>query len=127
MEKNWKKEVARDTMALGSIPFYLIVIIRLIIGEYTAIFYQIIIALIVLFLISKFFENFNAHIARGFVLFVFTSLFYKDVFFTVFAFMLFIAMILSALYIKIKKNHVTNGCVIGVVAAGIAHYLSFLI
>lgn len=28
MNKNWKKELARDCIALGSIPFYILVVAR---------------------------------------------------------------------------------------------------
>src|SRR3989338_3619595 len=57
MEKNWKKGIARDVMALGSIPFYFIVIIRAIIGKYAIFVYQLLIAAIILFLLMKIFGN----------------------------------------------------------------------
>lgn len=85
MKKDWKYEIARDSMAFGSILFYLIVIIRAIIGEYMPFVYQLLIAITILILSSFIVKNANHHLARAFVLVVFTSLFYKDVPFTIFA------------------------------------------
>jgi len=124
MAKNWKKEAARDMMAFGSIPFYFIVVVRSIIGQYAIFIYQMVIAAIALFLLFKIFKKSNVHIARGIVLVVFTSLFYKDNLFVLFAFLLWILMIISAFYIKIKKTEIIKGALLGVIAAGIAHYLS---
>ena len=45
MKKNWKYEIARDSMAFGSILFYLIVLVRSTIGEYMVFVYQLLIAL----------------------------------------------------------------------------------
>ena len=112
MEKNWKKGIARDVMALGSIPFYFIVIIRAIIGKYA------------IFVLMKIFRKSNAHIARGLILVVFTSLFYRDNLYTTFAFLLWIFMLISGFYIKIKKNEIIKGVLFGVIAASTSYYLS---
>ena len=124
MAKNWKKEAARDMMAFGSIPFYFIVVIRSFIGQYAVFVYQMVIAAIVLFLLFKIFKKSNVHIARGIVLVVFTSLFYKDNLFVLFAFLLWILMVISAFYIKIKKTEIIKGALLGIMAVGIAYYLS---
>ncbi|MBS3102653.1 hypothetical protein J4458_04350 [Candidatus Woesearchaeota archaeon] len=124
MEKNWKKGIARDVMALGSIPFYFIVIIRAIIGKYAIFVYQLLIAAIILFLLMKIFRKSNAHIARGLILVVFTSLFYRDNLYTTFAFLLWIFMLISGFYIKIKKNEIIKGVLFGVIAASTSYYLS---
>ena len=123
MQKNWKKEVARDTLALGSIPFYFIVIIRAVIGQYLIFIYQLLIAALVLFLLLKIKKS-NAHIARGFILAVFTSLFYKENLYTTFAFLLWIVMIISANYLKIKKNEIFNGIIFGIIAGLASYFLS---
>ena len=124
MAKNWKKEAARDMMAFGSIPFYFIVVIRSMIGQYAIFVYQMVIAAIVLFLLFKIFKKSNAYIARGIVLVVFTSLFYKDSLFALFAFLLWILMIISAFYIKVKKTEIIKGALLGILAVGTAYYLS---
>ena len=124
MKKNWKYEIARDSMAFGSILFYLIVLARSTIGEYMTFVYQLLIALAFLIISSFFIKKANHHLARAFVLVVFTSLFYKDAPFTVFAASLWVFMIGSAFYIKENKKSIFKGIVLGIVAALAGYYLS---
>jgi hypothetical protein len=127
MSKNWKKEIARDTLALGSIPFYFLVIIRAIIGKYAIFIYQLLIALVVLFILSKLIKNSNLHIARAFVLVTFTSLFYNDLLYTAFVFLVFIILLISSNYLKIKKIMIAKGVLLGIVSSLISYYLAELI
>ena len=122
--KKWARELARDIMAFGSIPFYFIVIIRAIIGKYMPFVYQLLIALAILIILSLKIKNANHHIARAFVLVVFTSLFYKDSLFTIFAFLLLVFMIGAAFYIKINKKSIFKGIVFGIIAALAGYWLS---
>lgn len=114
-------------MAFGSILFYFIVIIRSTIGEYLTFVYQLLIAIIILILSSLIIKNANHHIARAFVLVVFTSLFYKENLFTFFAALLWIFMIGAAFYIKENKKSIYKGIVLGIVASIISYYLSLVI
>lgn len=127
MEKNWKYGIARDAIAFGSILFYFIVIIRAIIGEYMPFVYQLLIALSILILLSFIIKNANHHIARAVPLIVFTSLFYQDNLFTLFAVLLFVFMLGAAVYIKEKKEVIVKGIILGVVAALGAYYLNSII
>ena len=127
MKKNWKYEIARDSMAFGSILFYLIVLVRSLIGEYLIFVYQLLIAIIILIISSFIIKNTNHHIARAFVLVVFTSIFYKDNLFTIFAALLWIFMILSAFYIKENKKSIYKGIVLGIIATFVSYYLSLSI
>ena len=124
MEKSWKKGIARDAMAFGSILFYIIVIIRAIIGEHIVFVYQVIISLVVLIILSFIIKKANRHIARAVPLGVFTSLFYQDNLFTAFAFLVFVVMIISAFYIKEKKKAIFNGVISGFVASLAGYYLA---
>jgi len=126
MKKNWKYEIARDSMAFGSILFYFIVLIRSTIGEYLTFVYQLLIALAILILSSFIIKNVNHHIARAFILVIFTSLFYKDNFFTFFVAILWIFMIGAAFYIKINKKSIYGGIVLGIVAALVSYFLSLV-
>ena len=127
MKKNWKYEIARDLMAFGSILFYLIVLVRSTIGEHKIFVYQLLVAAVVLILLSLIIKNSNYYISRAFVLVVFTSLFYKDIPFTIFASLLWIFMIGAAFYIKETKESVTKGVVLGVIATIISYYFSLVI
>jgi len=124
MEKDWKKEIARDAMAFGSILFYAIVIVRAIIGKYMPFVYQLLIAIAILIVLSFIIKNTNHHIARAVPLVVFTSLFYQDNLFTVFAMLLFVVMILSTFYIKIKNEEIVKGVVLGLIASLVGYYLN---
>jgi len=127
MVKYWKKEVARDALALGSIPFYVIVIVRAIIGKYTPFIYHLLIAWLVLVVFSKLVKNVDQYLARGFVLVIFTSLFYDDVLYTVFALALFGLMIASSFYLKAKPDAIGRGVGFGLVASVISYYITSLI
>ncbi len=126
MPKDWKKEVARDLIALGSIPFYLIVIIRAIIGEHAIFVYQMLIALIVLTGLG-FVVKADVYVARSFVICVFTSLFYNHSLFTIFAFILWVLLLVSAYCMDVKRNVIIKGIILGIVSSGIAYYLVALI
>jgi hypothetical protein len=125
--KNWKKEIARDTIALGSIPFYFIVIIRAIIGEYMPFVYQLAIAFLILLIFYWLFKSANQHIARGLVLVVFTSIFYNVMLYTVFAALLWIFMIVSAYYLKPKFKDIAIGVVFGIISTALSYGLVSLI
>lgn len=127
MKKNWKYEIARDSMAFGSILFYLIVLARSTIGEYMTFVYQLLIALAFLIISSFFIKKANHHLARAFILVVFTSLFYKDVPFAVFTSLVWVFMIGSAFYIKENKKPIFKGIVLGIIAALVSYYLSLVV
>ena len=89
--------------------------------------YPLLIALAILVLLSFIIKNANQYLARAFVLVAFTSLFYKDNLFTIFAFLLWFFMIGSAFYMKINKKSIAKGIVLGVIAALAGYYLSLSI
>ncbi|MDP7141286.1 MAG: hypothetical protein QF362_00900 [Candidatus Woesearchaeota archaeon] len=123
----WIKEIARDSIALGSIPFYFILIIRAVIGKYNIFVYQLLIALAVLVGFSFIVKKSNMHIARCFVLWMFSSLFYKDTLFTVFAFILWVVVVISSYYLKAKKSAIIKGVLLGLLSSGAAYYLAGMI
>ena len=125
--KDWKNELARDMLALGSIPFYLIVIIRAIVGQFPPFVYQLVIALLVLSLAWLLYKDANQHIARGFILVVFTSLFYKEWLYVVFAVLLWLGMVYSLYFLKYRKTEIIYGVIFGVVSGSISYFASILI
>ena len=127
MKKDWKKEIARDLMAFGSIPFYFIVLIRSLIGEYLIFVYQLLIAIIILIISSYIIKDTDHHIARAFVIVVFTSIFYNDIPYTIFAALLWITMIAAAFYITLEKKSIYKGIILGIIATVISYYLSLII
>ena len=123
----WLKEFARDLLALGSIPFYLLVVARSIIGSYYAFVYQMVIAAISIFIIYFLIKDSSLHMARSLVVVVFTSMFYKEVIFTAFAALVWVLLVFAAYYVKRKAGYVIRGIVIGILSSLSGYYGALLI
>ena len=124
---DWKKEAARDVIALGGVPFYFIVVVRVLIGESLSPFYtltyQFLLAALLIFLLSKAIKNSNNYVSRSLALLFFTSLNYNDNFYTIFVSILWILLLGSLVYIKTKKSDIVAGFVVGLLSTGIAHII----
>ena len=120
--ENWKKEFARDTLALGSIPMFIIVLIRSSLGQYFSFVYQILLAGAILFVLSLFIKS-QLHIARATILFIFTSLFYYQKIYTIFALLLIILILISLFYLKYEKKKIFLGILFGLISSGISYYV----
>ena len=123
--KNWKKEFARDTLALGSIPMFIIVLARTTVGKYYQITYQILLAALILFLLFLIFKSQppQLHIARAIILFIFTSLFYYQKIYTTFASVLLLLLLISLFYLKYETKKIILGIILGLISSGISWYL----
>ena len=111
--KNWKKEAARDVLALGSWIFYLLVVGRALIKPYRPFVDQIVIAAVVLILAGLIFVKWEKYVARGLVLAFFTSLFYEDALFTGFSILVFGLMIVSSKMVGNSWKEIVFGILIG--------------
>ena len=122
MKTSWLKEIARDLLALGSIPFYFLVIIRAVIGKYNVFVYQMLIAAVVIFILCFIIKNSSMHTARAFVIVVFTSLFYKETLFTFFAGLIWVLLLVSAYYLKRSLGFALRGVLIGIIGSLAGYY-----
>ena len=120
--KSWLKEISRDLLALGSIPFYFLVVVRAVIGKYEIFIYQMVLAAIVVFILFFLIKNSNLHIARSFVILVFTSLFYKEMLYIVFAAIIWLLLLISAFYLKRSIGFIIRGVIIGVISSLAGYY-----
>jgi hypothetical protein len=127
LSQNTRDEIERDLIALGGLPFYLLVMVRSTIGGYMSFVYHVVIALPVLFLISIAVKGSNLHIARALILVVFTFLFYKAPAFTVFSILVWGCMIYSLAYLKTGTREILKGIALGVVSVIISYSLTLLI
>ena len=127
MKKSWLKEIARDLLALGSIPFYFLVVIRSVIGNYLIFVYQMVIAAIAVFVLKFIVKNSDLHIAMAFVIMAFTGIFYKERIFTVFAALVWILMLLASYYLKRKIGPIIRGVIIGLMSFIAAYFLAPII
>ncbi len=124
---NAKEEITRDLIALGGLPFYFLVIVRASIGGYLSFLSHVAVALPVLYLLSRAVRGSNLHIARGFILVIFTSVYYSALPFTVFSLLVWCGMIYALIYMKTDKGDILKGIALGVVSVAISYTLTLLI
>ena len=122
-----KNEIARDLIALGGLPFYILIVVRTTIGSYHDFLFRLLIALVSLFVLTRFIRDANQHIARGLILVVVTSLHYEDLPFTIFAFIVWLIMVYSLTYLKATWKEIVTGIVFGVISTALGYFLTFLI
>jgi hypothetical protein len=114
MSNDWKNDLSRDVKALGSIVFYLLVVARAAIGPFFPFIYQLLIALVIVYLFSLFVKAYDAYVARALIVATFTTLFYRDLIFGIFAFLVFAALIVSTLHLGSSKGKVCKGILVGI-------------
>ncbi len=125
--RNWQEETARDLVALGGLPFYLLVLVRASIGEYISFLIQVAVALPVLYLLSRPLRGSNLHIARALVLVVFTSLFYQALPFTIFSTLVWCGMIYALVRLNKPAGEILKGIAIGAVSVVISYALTLVL
>ena len=120
--KRWLKESARDLLALGSIPFYLLVIARSIIGDYYSFVYQMAIAAMAILILYFLIKDSSMHVARSLAAVIFTSMFYKEAVFTAFAALVWVLLVIAAYYVKRRIVYIIRGIIIGILSSLIGYY-----
>ena len=121
---NFKKELARDFLALGSWVFFILVIARALIQPYRPFVDQMIIAGIILILINLIFKDYDGYIAKGLILFFFVSIFYKNNFFTAFVTLTILGLIISSYLSGNSRFKIIKGIIIGAISTLISYYLA---
>jgi hypothetical protein len=121
MQKKWVKEVARDLIAFGGLPFLIITIIRVATADA---YYpmQFIIGSVVFFIL-RFFLKADLRSGLAFVICVFTSLFYNHTLFTMFATLIYIGIIASLFYLKHRKSEILTGIILGLISTAISYFI----
>lgn len=127
MSNDWENDLSRDVKALGSIVFYSLVLVRAAIGPFFPFLYQLLIALLILYLSSLFVKVYDAYVARALIVAAFTTLFYKDLIFGIFAFLVFVALIVSTLHLGSSKAKVCKGILVGIMGVLGGFFISALI
>ena len=124
---NAKEEIARDLVALGGLPFYLLVLVRASIGGYMSFLSHAAIALPVLYLLSKAVKGSDLHIARALILVVFTSIFYGALPFTIFSTLVWCGMIYALVRLSKSAGEILKGIALGAVSVVISYALTLLL
>lgn len=121
-KKEWKRELARDFLALGSWIFYVLVLARSAIRPYRPFVDQLVIAGILLIILVFAFKNHEGYVARTLVLVWFTIIFYNDLGFSVFAVLAFLGVVVSSRYIGRDWKKIVFGVLVGLVAVVVGYY-----
>jgi len=115
MEMKWRKELARDCIALGGIPFLVLTIVRVsVIQAYYPM--QFIISSTVFFILRAIFKG-ALRAGIGLILVIFTSIFYNHFLFTIFASLIYIGIVASLFYLKKEKREILKGILQGAISA----------
>lgn len=123
--KEWVKETARDLIALGSIPFFILVLVRVYISAQSAYFNQFLIVGIVFIVLAILFK---LNIASGLALIIsfFLINHYQDLKFTIFTIIAYALLIFSLYYLKKSQKKIWLGILFGVVSIGISYAVNLI-
>jgi hypothetical protein len=119
--ENWIKEIARDLLALGSLPFFILVLARVSLLNNPVYLTKFLIAGII-FLIFAFIFKADLYSGLGFVMLFFTNLYYLDLKYLFFSSIVYILLIASLFYFK-EKNKILKGLVLGIAVSLISYYV----
>ena len=115
------RELARDFVALGSIPVLILVIARVWILDNPAYLSQFLIGGI-LFLILAFIFRSDLYSGLGLVMTFFLVLFYNELKFTIFIILVYIGLLISLFYLNVEKKKILKGFLFGVLSTAVSYY-----
>jgi len=119
------KTAARDLIAIGGIPFFILVLARVYMLNNPEYFSQFLISGGVFLLAFLLFKQ-NIYSGLGLITLVFTSMYYNDVIFTVFGIIAYALLLVGLFYLKEDWKKIVSGILIGVVGIG-ASFLFYLL
>jgi len=126
MKEDWSKDFIRDLIALGGIPFFILVIMRVSMMGNNKYPTQFVIGGIIFLLLMLIFKA-NLHAGLGLVILIFTILYYREMDFSVFASLAYVGLIGSLFYLKKDKFRIVKGILFGALSSGISYWLVELI
>lgn len=123
MKASFFQHTARDTIALGGLAFYILVIARALIAPYLTFTYQLLASLVILAILSFIIKESDNNIARALILVTFSIMFYNIQTFTILASIVFIALIAAAIYLKTTTKQIALGIALGIISTISSYYL----
>ena len=115
-DEGWLKVLARDLIALGGLPFFVLVLVRVWMLDNTAYFLQFAIAGVLFGLLFLFVKQ-DVYAGLGLIVLVFTSIYYVDSLYTIFGIVAYCLLLVSLFYLGRDWKKVILGVLIG--AAGV--------
>ena len=120
------REIARDLIALGGIPFFVLVLVRVYLLNNPTYFSQFVVAGLIFILIAMFLRI-SFYAGLGLVILIFTNLYYQDIKFGVFSIVAYLLLLAALVYLKKEKKDILLGVIAGGLSSGIAYYLVTLL
>lgn len=126
MDKKILHESARDLIALGGPIFFIVVLARIALLSNFEYLSQFIVGGI-LFLTSAFFFKTDLRAGFGLIIVVFTGIYYGNLKFAIFAFVIYGAFLYSLYYLGKSKTEILKSFLGGLAATGISYYVVKLV
>jgi len=122
---DWKKELARDFLAIGSWLFFILVAVRILILPYRWPYLNhLLIAGGLILLIDIFVRGrVNSYVSRGIVIGFYLSIFYENTMFSIFVKLALAGLVASGYYLSRDWKKILYGVVLGLVGIGIKFIL----
>lgn len=121
MKKSWIKEIARDIIALGGIPFFILVLIRVSILKDPIFLAQFALAGILFLILALAFKS-NMYSGLALIVGVFTSLNYNDLKYAIFVTLAYVLLLFSLIYLKEDKKKTFLGVLFGAISTIISYF-----
>ncbi|MCX6748147.1 MAG: hypothetical protein NT076_00935 [Candidatus Pacearchaeota archaeon] len=120
-EKNWLNESARDLLALGSLPFFVLVLVRVFLLDNPAYFAKFLVSGFIFIIVCLILKA-DLYSGLGFITLFFTNLYYQDLKYLVFSLIIYILLIFSLFYLKESWKKILKGIVFGIICTLISYY-----
>jgi len=122
---NWKNNLARDLIAIGGIPFFILVLIRVWMLNNPQYFMQFAVSGILFGGLFYFFKQ-DTYSGLGLIILIFTSLYYKDVLYSIFGGVTYVLMLGCLMYIGRNWKNIGLGILFGIFCIAISFIYPYL-
>jgi hypothetical protein len=126
MKKELMQNLARDFIALGGIPFFAIVVVRIWLLDTPAYLTQFLIAGGLFLAITLILKN-SIYSGLSLIALFFTALVYADLRYTIFGSIIYLLLLGSLFYLNYGKKKIIFGVILGAITTAIGYYAVELI
>ena len=118
----WVKTAARDIVAIGGVPFFILVLVRVYLLNNPVYFSQFVVSGIV-FLGTWFLFKQNIYAGLGLIVLVFTSMYYGNNTFIIFGVVAYVFLLGGLFYLKEGIKKIFLGIVLGALGVGVSYLI----
>ncbi len=115
----WLREAARDIVALGSLPFFILVLVRVWMLNKPEYFMQFVVAGVLFGALFIWLRQ-NVYAGLGLIILIFTSLYYEDYWYAVFGSLAYVLLLGGLIYLREDWKKIGLGLGIGIFVIGIS-------